>query len=129
MSQCLYCKELIAEGRKGKKFCNAYCKSSYHNERRKADETIVTEINRILRTNWRILSSLNPQGKSTVKKLFLIEQGYNFNYFTNIYRTQKGIIYYFCYDVGITEVSKAHVCIVNWQNYMGRFQHPISSLE
>ena len=26
--------------------------------------------------------------------------GYNFNYFTNIYTTTKGVTYYYCYDYG-----------------------------
>ncbi len=124
MEYCKQCNQLL-KGRKGKKFCDEYCKSSFHNKQRQEKEDIVTQVNKILKTNWRILRRINPQGKSTLRKEYLHELGYNFNYFTTIYRTQKGKVYYFCYDVGITEVDTQHVCIVNWQEYMEGFKHPL----
>ena len=127
MGDCLQCGKRL-QGRQGKKFCDTYCRAAYHNNRRRSAENRLTAVNRILRRNWRILSILNPQGRSTLRKAYLMEQGYDFNYFTNIYRTKKGRIYYFCYDVGVTDMDGTHVCIVNWQGYMDSFRHPLGSM-
>lgn len=128
MNICQQCKQPL-KGRKDKKFCNEYCKAAYHNHSRQQKEDVVNEVNKILKANWKILSRINPQGKSTLRKEYLKAAGYDFNYFTNIYRTQKGQVYYFCYNIGLTEVSKTHVCLVNWQEYMKAFQHPIGILD
>lgn len=124
METCLQCGKTL-KGRQDKKFCDSYCRAAYHNNKRRSAENKLAEVNRALRRNWRILTTLNPQGKSTLRKTYLFEQGYNFNFFTNIYRTKKGKIYYFCYDMGITEVDSNHICIVNWQSYMEGFRHPL----
>lgn len=121
---CRYCGEIL-HGRAGKRYCNIACKNAYSNAHKSEEELGVNRINRVLRSNWRILKTLNPKGKTTVRKEFLHEKGYDFNYFTNVYLTDKKKVYYFCYSMGLTEVSKTHICIVNWQDYMERFQHPI----
>jgi len=61
---------------------------------------LVRNINNILRKNRRILQDLNPKDKAKVHKDKMLEKGYNFNYFTNVYKTQKGVTYYFCYEYG-----------------------------
>jgi hypothetical protein len=30
--------------------------------------------------------------------------------------------------MGITEVDGTHICIVNWQSYMDRFNHPLGNI-
>ena len=65
----------------------------------------VRRINSILRKNRRILAKLNPDGKKTVDGITLAEEGFNFHYFTNIYRTQKGSKYFFCYDFGYIKLE------------------------
>lgn len=121
---CLHCNKPLV-GRSDKKYCDLGCKSSYANKKRHEKEGLVLKINKQLRQNWKILKTINPQGKSTLRKEFLISQGYDFNYFTNVYRTKKGNTYYFCYDVGIMEINKTHICIVNWQEYMAHYKIPI----
>jgi len=122
---CLHCGKPL-KGRADKKYCDPSCKSAYSNARRQHREEAVLQINHILKKNWKILKRLNPEGKSTVRKSFLHSLGYNFTYFTNVYKTQKGNLYYFCYDMGITEVDKTHICIVNWQSYMNSYAPPIA---
>ena len=126
--KCLHCHKPLA-GRSDKKYCDLGCKSAYSNQKKHEKERIVITINKQLRQNWKILKTINPQGKSTLRKAFLISQGYNFNYFTNVYRTESGNIYYFCYDVGLREISKTHICIVNWQDYMESYRIPIGNYE
>ena len=70
------------------------------------------KINRILKNNHRILKELNPEGKTTIFKNTLEKQGFNFNYFTHIYTTQKGRNYFFCYDQGYTELGNNKYLLV-----------------
>jgi hypothetical protein len=71
-----------------------------------------------LRKNRRILAQLNPNGKKTVDGITLAEQGFNFHYFTNIYRTQKGSQYYFCYDFGYLKMDNDQYMLVQKQDYV-----------
>lgn len=129
IKKCLYCQSELKGGRVDRKYCDAQCRASYHNTQRQENERIVQKINTILKQNWKILTMLNPTGHSTVRQSFLEEHGYNFNYFTNVYKTQEGRVYYFCYDVGFSLVEKTQVAkvnIVNWQPYMEDYQLPIA---
>ena len=85
---CLECSEKLL-GRKDQKFCCDYCRNSYNNKLNEDANKAVRNINRILRKNRRILSNLNPHGKSKVHLIQLAELGFNFHYFTNIYIRQK----------------------------------------
>jgi hypothetical protein len=47
------------------------------------------------------LQELNKQsGKTMVSKETLLTNGFNFTYFTHLYKTQKGFNYHFCYEQG-----------------------------
>ena len=72
------------------------------------------------------MKTINPQGKATVRKEYLKSRGYDFSYFTHIYKSKKGNVYFFCYDVGLMEVKNTHVCIVNWQEFMNNYTIPIA---
>ena len=85
---CLECHETLL-GRKDQKFCSDYCRNSYNNKLNEDSNKAVRNINRILRKNRRILSNLNPHGKSKVHLIQLAELGFNFHYFTNIYTQKK----------------------------------------
>lgn len=97
--QCLDCGEPII-GRADKKFCNDQCRNNYNNKLNSDTSALVRRINNALRKNRRILSELNPSGKVTVHKDKLTSLGFNFNYFTHIYKTQKGHVYKFNYEYG-----------------------------
>lgn len=129
---CLHCQAELKGGRTDRKYCDAQCRASYHNSQRQEKEQGIREINDILKKNWKILKMLNPTGHSTIRKAFLEEHGYNFNYFTNVYRTSSGRVYYFCYDVGLAEIPNAQtpkVNLVNWQPYMKDYQLPIGIIK
>lgn len=57
-------------------------------------------INNRLRKNYRILEKLNPEEKTRTTKAKLDRAGFDYNYFTSIYTTKAGTIYYFVYDQG-----------------------------
>jgi hypothetical protein len=96
---CLECGEEFS-GRTDKKFCSDMCRNAYNNRLNSDSSNLVRNINNILRKNRRILQDLNPEGKTKVTKKRLMEKGFDFNYFTSTYITQKGAIYHFCYEQG-----------------------------
>jgi len=87
--KCKECGQKLL-GRRDQKFCSDYCRNTHNNRMNEDTTTYMRRINNILRKNRRILSTLNPNGKITVDGITLAEEGFNFHYFTNIYRTQKG---------------------------------------
>lgn len=108
---CLECGEKIV-GRIDKKFCNDTCRNAFNNKQVSKASDQVRKINRILKSNRKILEELNPTGKTTTTKDKLINSGFNFNYFTNTYTTRDGRIYYFSYDYGFLELEKNRVVLV-----------------
>lgn len=97
--KCLECGEKLV-GRADKKFCSDQCRNTYNNRLNSDSNNYVRNINNILRKNRRILAELNPAGKTKIHKSKLESKGFQFDYFTNIYKTRTGNIYYFCYEHG-----------------------------
>ena len=115
--KCMVCGELLI-GRIDKKFCSEQCKTHYHNQSPNKSEKIRRDLNKILSKNQTILKKYNPVGKTTVRTEVLKSEGYNFKFFTHIYKTKNGFTYYFCYDFGYMPVEDDKILIVNWQEYM-----------
>jgi len=76
-------------------------------------------INNVLRKNRRILESLNPDGKGTTSRDELLMHGFNFSYFTNIFKTKQGKTYYFCYEQGYIELENNRFALVLKLEYVG----------
>jgi hypothetical protein len=108
---CLECSEEFS-GRTDKKFCSDMCRNAYNNMLNSDASNLVRNINNILRKNRRILLDLNPQGKTKVSRSRLLEKGFDFNYFTGIYTTQKGSVYYFCYEQGYLPLENDYYFLV-----------------
>lgn len=96
---CPECGEKIV-GRIDKKFCSDYCRNAYNNNLNKDSRNLMRNVNNKLRKNYRILEELNPKDKTKATRTKLLAKGFNFEYFTNIYTTKTGNIYYFVYDQG-----------------------------
>jgi hypothetical protein len=105
-------------GRKDQKFCSDYCRNSFNNKLNEDANASVRKINAILRKNRRILEKLNPDGKITLDSLRLADEGFNFHYFTNIFTTQKGKQYRFCYEYGYSEIGNNQYVLVKKQDYV-----------
>ena len=114
---CLECGQKLT-GRRDQKFCSDYCRNSFNNRKNEDVTAQVRRVNTILRKNRRILAELNPKGKITVDGITLAEEGFNFHYFTNIYRTQKGAQYFFCYDQGYLKLDNDQYMLVQKQDYV-----------
>lgn len=99
-------------GRVDKKFCSDYCRNAHNNKINKDSKNLIRNVNNRLRKNWRILEQLNPDGKTKTTKTKLIGKGFDFNYFTSIYTTKKGTVYYFCYDQGYLPLENDYYALV-----------------
>lgn len=115
--QCMICGEEIV-GRPDKRFCSDSCRSTFHNRQNSDQTNFIRNINNILRKNRRILASMNPDGKAYLHREKLMENGFNFRYFTNEYVTQKGVTYRFVYDQGYTERENGYLTLVVRQEYV-----------
>jgi len=115
--QCLECGDSF-QGRADKKFCSSNCRSSYNNQLNSDANNFVRNINNILRKNRRILAELNPEGKAKIHQDKLLERGFKFSYFTNIYRTKTGNTYYFCYEQGYIRFDSGLCTLVVRQSYV-----------
>ena len=96
---CHTCGEGL-RGRADKKFCSDQCRNTHHNDQNCLQINFIRNVNNILKRNRRILESLNPTGKGKVHRDKLASAGFNFQYFTNHYKTNTGNTYHFCYEQG-----------------------------
>lgn len=114
---CLECGDFL-KGRADQKFCTSDCRSAYNNKARKSFNAEVNRVNRILSKNRRVLTTLNPTGKTKVSRDVLTKSGYNLDYMTNIYTTKTGKVYHFCYDQGILALDDGWYALVSRMDYV-----------
>lgn len=93
---CKECGKLLS-GRIDKKFCNDNCRSSYANRKYREQNKEINRINKILKRNHSILSSILSGGASECFTRDLFIKGFSFDYFTSINTTEQIEIY--CYDI------------------------------
>lgn len=111
MKACLECSERIV-GREDKKFCSDGCRNAYNNKINKDSNNYMRTINNRLRKNYRILTELNIEGKTKISKHKLLNNGFDFGYFTNILQTKTGNTYYFLYDQGYMHLDNDFYMLV-----------------
>jgi len=78
----------------------------------KDSTNLVRNVNNLLRKNYRILQELNPTDKTKTTKSKLLAKGFSFEYFTSIYTTKTGTIYYFIYDQGYLPLESDYYALV-----------------
>ena len=118
---CLNCDKKLA-GRRDKKFCDAQCKAEYHNKNKSFGELYISSSQSITRHNRRILKTLCPEGKATVRKEVLDNMGFDYRYFSGLYKTSANL-YYLAYDYAFAPIFERGVekaLIVQRQDYMDR---------
>ena len=102
----LKCKECNSKlvGRSDKKFCNDYCRTSFHSKLNRDQNATIRTINAILRKNRRILALLylDENGK-WIQKEYLQMLNFNFSFYTHslVNSSQKNTICY--YDIALCE--------------------------
>ena len=115
---CLECEELLI-GRVDKKFCNDQCRNSFNNKINKDANDYVRKVNVILRKNRRILAKvMDGKEKAKTTKEQLLLNGFNFYYYTNLYKTKQGKVYYFVYELGYLELEEEKLALVKKQEYV-----------
>ncbi|WP_416372202.1 hypothetical protein [Aequorivita sinensis] len=109
-------------GRSDKKFCDTYCKSSYHYQKSIEEKpNFYTKVDKQLKTNRSILKNFNRAGKATVRSEILINKGFNPNFFTHYWKNKNQDVYLFIYEYGFLKKSEHGVekfVLVKWQEYM-----------
>ncbi len=112
MPDCLECGEKII-GRIDKKFCNDGCRNAYNNKQNKDSTNLMRNVNNKLRKNYRILSELNfTDGKSKATQDKLSQEGFDFDYFTNLKTYKNGAEYRFVYNIGYKILEDGWLLIV-----------------
>jgi hypothetical protein len=111
MKTCLECGEKIV-GREDKKFCSDGCRNAYNNKINKDSTNFMRNVNNKLRKNYRILSTLNVEGKTKLTRTKLLSKGFDFEFFTNILQTKTGNTYYFLYDQGYLALENDYYMLV-----------------
>jgi len=118
-SNCFECGKSLT-GRIDKKFCDDQCRHQYNNKKKRIHEAAILNINQQLRKNRSIIKSLNPVGKTTVRRSLLKNMGFSFDFFTHTYRTDKGMTYYFNYEYGYALIEDEKIILVTYQEYMNK---------
>ena len=120
--KCEYCQKKIS-GRSDKIFCDSYCKSAYHYDKKKLKErtSFFKKVDNHLKTNRKILKHLNIEGHTTLRRDVLLSKGFNPKFFTHYWKNQKGDVYLFCYEYGFLAIKNNNIekyLLVKWQDYM-----------
>lgn len=108
---CPVCGDVLL-GRVDKKFCSDQCRTTFNNQKNKDTSNILRRVNSILRRNRRILARFNTNGTTRVHRHKLVEQGFDFRFFTHIGKKGKGNTCYYCYDQGYFQTGKGYFTIV-----------------
>jgi hypothetical protein len=130
---CLDCGKPLGPGKLGKKYCDEYCKSNYHNRvnREKKQTTLVPapepvapkrtypehldRINAIIINNRSILKDICDDETQAIRIRLrnLIGRGFNTKFFTSQSEpTAQGKVYNFCYEYGYREEGDGMVVVI-----------------
>ena len=116
-NECLECgKPLI--GRSDKRFCDDSCRNANYNKSNRSTSNYMRKVNRILSKNRLILEGLNPNKTTKVSRKKLTTEGFNFDFYTNIYQTKNGKTYFFCYDHGYLDLGNDWFALVVKKEYI-----------
>ncbi len=119
--ECLSCGKLLI-GRSDKKFCDPYCKSSYHYKKSIEDEPrFYNKVDNQLKLNRKILKHYNKAGKATLRAETILELGFDPIFFTHYWKNKKGDIYLFVYEYGFLKRKEGRnekYVLIKWQEYM-----------
>ena len=99
-------------GRADKKFCSDACRNAWNNKQNSDYMNYMRRVNSTLRKNRRILAEANPDGKRKIKRDKLLKDGFDFEYFTHVYRTKAGDEYRFCYEQGYLDIGEGYMLLV-----------------
>ncbi|KIC90934.1 hypothetical protein [Flavihumibacter sp. ZG627] len=110
---CLWCNALL-KGRIDKKFCDDSCRNAFNNRRTGDEYNQVRNINHALVRNRRILATTLASGEDSkkVSREILLEQGFQFKYFTQYLSNDPLGPLCFCYDYGYIPLPDEYYLVV-----------------
>jgi hypothetical protein len=94
---CLECNERLL-GRTDKKFCSDYCRNTFNNRQNSEFTKYIRDVNRILRSNRRILMEYRNVGRQEISERRLLQLGFRMNYTTGHKLKPNGKIQMYIYD-------------------------------
>lgn len=94
---CIRCGQPY-RGRSDKKFCCDDCRTEYHNHLRRERERGLRAVNRILASNWKILSAQLRAGHCRLPVEELAGLNFNFEVYTGCRRQLPGRRTFWCYN-------------------------------
>lgn len=109
--ECLNCGSHII-GRADKKFCCGDCRSLHHAKCRRRRHTRIKNVNRILHRNWSVLNRISKNDPILIPQTQLVEEGFDFHYFTQVKVRPDGQVGVYCYDLGYIPDEKGNVEII-----------------
>lgn len=112
LNTCKWCNYHL-KGRTDKKFCNDYCRNSFHNQKSQVIRKTTRSINRKLYLNRQLLAEF--QKFQIVNKEDLLHLGFDFYHFTHIKVLNDKKKYFFCYDIGYIFISNQKLKIIESQ--------------
>jgi hypothetical protein len=108
---CLECNDSF-KGRTDKKFCSDICRNCFNNRIKKSTSDYYRVVNSTLRKNYKILEEMIPKDTVKASKSKLLQKGFNFGFYTNVYTTKKGASYYYCYEYGYLPIENDYFVLV-----------------
>lgn len=114
-NKCLECGEWMV-GRIDKKYCDIECKNLFNNRLNRDENNLIRNVNNILRRNRRILSKYYSIGKDKVERDRLLQEGFQFRYYTGTYKSEEGNEFLFCYDQGYSVLNDGFVSLRSLPN-------------
>jgi hypothetical protein len=114
--KCVECNALVV-GRSDKKFCSPYCKSNFHNKKKKQEVPEIQSINQILKRNRAVLKASYVSPVMEHEKSSLLKMGFKFNFFTQQIQDDNNFVYRFCYDYGYQLMENQHVKVIMLRNF------------
>lgn len=110
MKKCLNCDQAL-QGRRDKKYCDAHCRSDYHNQMNRHSK--IQNINTILIKNRMIIKDLlSNEIFLKVSKTELLQRGLNFRYHTHMHITKENKVYCYAYDFGWMSLDTELILLV-----------------
>ena len=88
------------------------CRNSHNNRIKGSRSPYYRNVNITLRRNYRILEELLPDETAKTSKAKLLQKGFNFGYYTNVYKTREGAQYYYCYEYGYQALDNDNYFLV-----------------
>ena len=118
--KCLECGEPIY-GRIDKKFCSDQCRNTFNNRTHTIANKYIRKVNYIIRKNRKIMQELlDSSDKDAIRihRRKLMDKGFNFDYYTNIYKTKNEKYYYFSYEYGFMKLDEDYFTVVLREEYL-----------